>query len=280
MQLLREDEVRPEPGERVFRHGVSGPLALWFVLVAPLAFAVAMGAELVRVARDLPGIVWVALAPVLLFGGLLYLVCLHATGQVVLRALSPGNWLVRVSPAGLAIKLRSYQNAHFPRDVPTVARFAWSELARARKVTEVLESIPREGSVRRAWIELELRGSDAAELARALREERERPAPEGSFLGVKGRTRFGHVPVFVARAGVVRIEWLGRAALRALEAYLPIEEPRALDLARGHATLDARLTVLCARGERMEAIAIVRHELGLSLTDARAHVERLAHAAA
>jgi hypothetical protein len=144
----------------------------------------------------------------------------------------------------------------------------------------------RRGTVERSWLELELcAGADTRALERLLTHERERPAPESSFLGVRSRTRFGHVPVFVARPGVVRVEWLGARVLRALERHLAIGEPRRHDLALGPdgaspADLDARLRQLCLRGQRIGAVALARRELGLSLAAARAHVERVAGEAA
>lgn len=287
MELLREDQVRPESDERIFRHGVFGPFVLWCFLAAPLAVGFVLRAELARGAAALPWFVWLLLGPVVLLGGLLYLLCLVASAQVVSRAMRPTNWLLRISAHGLVLKLRSFQNAHFPADGPTVARIPWSELAGARRVRERAEhDLVRRGQTVKSWLELELRSADATEsLARVLANERERPAPESSFLGIKSRARFGHVPVFVARPGVIRVEWLGQGVLRALAAHVALGETQKLDLAVAPdgATpldLDARLRELWRRGERIAAMSLARRELGLSLTDAREHVERLGREAA
>ncbi|NOT30489.1 MAG: hypothetical protein HOP15_08590 [Planctomycetes bacterium] len=287
MELLREDQVRPELGERVFRHGVFGPFVLWCFLAAPLAVGFVLRAELTRGAGALPWFVWLLLGPVVLLGGLLYSLCLVASAQVVSRALRPTNWLLRVSAKGLVLKLRSFQNAHFPTDGPTVARIPWSELAAARRVRESVEhDLVRRGQTVTSWLELELsHAQDSEELARVLAHERERPAPQSSFLGIKSRTRFGHVPVFVARPGVVRVDWLGRGVLRALAAHVTLGQTQKLDLAvapdgKTPLELDTRLRELWRRGERIGAMSLARRELGLSLTDAREHVERLGREAA
>ena len=282
--LLREDLVRPEPGERVFRHGALGTFVLWCMLVAPLPAAFLIREPLLEAARALPWVVWLVVGPALLLAGLVYFLCLYATAQVVQRALLPANWLLRISPAGLVLKLRSYQNAHFPQDGPTVARLAWAEIAATRQVRERAEhGLGDGGRVTTPWLELELRGG-TEELARFLAHERERPAPQRSVLGMKGRMRSGHVPVFVARDGVVRVEWLGNRVLRALASHVTIDEPRRHELAgaaEGTALdLDARVLALCRRGQRLAAIDLARRELGLSLVRAREHVERVAAEAA
>lgn len=286
MELLRADQVLPEPCERVFRHGAFGPFLLWTVLAAPLAGGLVLRAELTRAAAALPWFTWIFLGPLVLLGAALYLLCLQAALQVVQRALLPSNWLMRVSSAGLVLKLRSFQNAHFPEDGPTVVRFAWGELVAARRLVERVQSLGgRRADARKPWLELELRsGVDSDALARLLDHERERPAPQASFLGVTSRARFGHVPVFVAGPGLVRVEWLGRGMLRALEPHLAIGAAREAALGKaadgGTTDLDTRLRELCLRGEHLSATALARTELGLSLLEAKTHVERLARAAA
>ena len=283
MELLSPDLFEREPGERVFRHGVTGPLVMWALFVAPVPLAIHARGELVDVLRSIPWFGWFALAPMALVCGGLWLLCLFAIGQIAYRALLPSNWLMRISRAGLVLNLRSYQNAHFPLDGPTVVSFRWPELARARKVLERSTRRGKRGHETlqlERWLELELAGVDAEELARLAAAERTRPGPERSFLGIRRRERSNHVPVFVARPGVLRIDWVGGGALRALAEHLPIGPKLTLDLDRQPGDLDTRLRALLARGNRMAAHELVRNELGLSLAEARGRVEEIERKAA
>ncbi len=283
MQLLSIDLVQREPGERVFRHGVIGPLVMWALFAFPLPLALHFRAELGEFLRSVPWPAWFLIVPMTLVCGGLWLLCLHAVGQVAYRALLPSNWLLRVSPAGLVLNLRSYQNAHFPHDGPTAVCLVWTELARARKVVERSTRRGRRGNEtleRKSWIELELADLDTAELERLLDNERTRPGPERSFLGVRGRSRSNHVPVFVARPGVLRIDWVGGGALQALGTHLELAPKLTLDLDHQPGDLDARLRSLLAHGKRSAAHELARTELGLSLAEARDRVEALERRAA
>jgi len=215
--------------------------------------------------------------------GGLWLLCLHVVGQVAYRAMLPSNWLLRVAPAGLLLNLRSYQNPHFPCDGPTVVRFTWPELARARKVVERSTRRGKHGHetlVRKSWVELELAVTDTGELERLIAAERNRPGPERSFLGIRGRSRSNHVPVFVERPGVLRMDWVGGGVLRALERHLALGPRLTIDLDRQPGDLDARLCALLARGNRFAALELARRELGLSLSEAKGHMEELERQAA
>lgn len=283
MELLSADLFQREPGERVYRHGAVGPLVMWALFVLPLPLAIAGRAELGEVLRALAWPAWIVLAPMALVCGGLWLLCLYAVGQVAYRAMLPSNWLLRVSPSGLALNLRSYQNAHFPNDGPTVARLAWPELARARKVVERSTRRGRNGHAtleRKNWIELELRGIDTSALERLLAAERVRPGPERSFLGVRGRSRSNHAPVFLDRPGVLRLDWVGAGALRALGEHVEVAPRLTIDLDRLAGDVDTRMRALLARGKRMAAIELARRELGLSLADARRRADELERRAA
>jgi hypothetical protein len=129
------------------------------------------------------------------------------------------------------------------------------------------------------WIQLELVGVGTAPLEAAVRAERERRGPDTRRLGITSRMRFGHVPVFVPAPGIVRLDWLGRGLLRALEAHTTAAEPLELDL-RAEPDLDRRLADLVRRGDRVRAIALAQREQGLSLLAAREHVDALGRDAA
>jgi hypothetical protein len=258
-------------------------MVMWALFVLPVPLAIHTRAELALAAGSIPWPAWFVLAPMALLCGGLWLLCLHAIGQVAYRAMLPSNWLMRVSRAGLVLNLRSYQNAHFPCDGPTVARLSWPEVARARKVVERSTRRGKGGHEtleRKSWLELELAGVDTVELQRLIAGERERPGPERSFLGIRGRSRSNHVPVFVERPGVLRIEWVGGDPLQAIGQHVEVGPKLTLDLDRRSGDLDTRLRALLARGDRMAAHELARNELGISLTEARARVEELERKAA
>jgi hypothetical protein len=283
VELLSVDLLETETGQRAFRHGVTGPMVMWALFVLPVPLALHLRAELGEAARSIPWPAWFLIVPLALVCGGLWLLVLHAVGQVAYRAMLPSNWLMRVSPAGLVLNLRSYQNAHFPNDGPTVVHFPWAELRCARKVIERSTRRGRGGATtleRKCWIELEVAGVETAALERLVAAERTRHGPERTFLGVRGRSRSNHVPVFVDRPGVLRVDWLGRGALRALGNHIPIGRQHTLDLDKQPGDVEARLRALLARGNRMAAHELARTELGLSLTEARGRVEELERKAA
>lgn len=283
VELQSVDLIQREPGERVFRHGVIGPMVMWALFVLPVPLAVHLRAELAQAARSVPWPAWFVIVPMALVCGGLWLLVVQAVGQVAYRAMLPSNWLLRVSPAGLVVNLRSYQNAHFPYDGPTVARFPWAELRGARKVVERSSRRGPGGRTtleRKSWLELELAGVETAALERLIAAERARKGPERTFLGMRGSSRSNHVPVFVDRPGVLRLDWVGRGALHALGDHLELGERRTLDLDQQPGDVETRLRTLLTRGNRMAAHELARNELGLSLTQARKRLEELERRAA
>jgi hypothetical protein len=234
----------------------------------------------VRAALEtVPGLAWVVLAPVALVVGGLYLMIVSALLASARRAFGARNWLARVSPAGLALHLRSFHNEHFPDDGPTVVRLEWREIAGVREVRDVTPPAhSRELRGPSRWVELELApGVDTAALAALVQHERERPAPSKTFLGITSRTRVGHVPVFVPAAGRIHLDWVGRGLLAALGAHARVAERRTVDRRAGSArALDARLEELVRRGDKLAAIQLARSEEPLSLLQAKNRVEELA----
>jgi hypothetical protein len=280
MELLRSGEVRPEVGERMFRHGRLGPLCLLAALLAPYVLLGLAHAQLLEIAAALPWFAWFLLAPVVLVGKLLYALVLLSAAQVVRRSFLPTNWLLRVSPAGLVLHLRSFQNTHFPEDGPTVARFAWSEVARVREARDVTRYQKQDGvPPPTRWLQIELAGVDTGRLEGLVRAERERRGPETKHFGITSRGRFGHVPVFVASPGVLRIDWLGAGPLRAFAPHAAVEERLEFDLEHVP-DLDARLADLVRRGARLEAVQLARRQLGVSLIEARDLLDTLARKSA
>lgn len=279
MRLLRAREFTPLPDERIFRPSRLGPFVLWCVFAAPLAFLLAHAGAVLDELRDFPWYAWLVLGPVAATGGGLYALLLTFLAATVQRSLGPACWLARVAPGGLALNLRSFQNAHFPDDAPTVLILDWSELAAVREVRDVTPPARGEEShARTRWLELELvAGSASAALAEAVRLERERPGPERKFLGLSSRSRSGHVPVFVPEPGRIHTDWHGRALLRALAHHVALGERRTIDRRAPAGTpLETRVSELVRRGESLAAIRLVRGEERLSLREAKERVEALA----
>ena len=81
------------------------------------------------------------------------------------------------------------------------------------------------------------------------------------------------MPVFVARPGVVRAEWLGGVP-GALGGRVELRQTLKVDLDR-RGDVDERMRELLARGNRMAACELARTELGLSLAEAHGRVEEL-----
>lgn len=264
MKLLRAGEVHRDRRDLVFRHGRAGGVVLLAFLAAPLVAVVALSGEPVR---GVPWYVWVVASPLIAIVGLVLLVALLAAAEAVWRSFGAANWHARINGPALFFNLRSYQNAHFPDDAPSVVRFELSEIASARRVTG-------------RWIELELRGVDTAELAAAARFERERPGPERKRLGIRGSSRFQHVTLQVTDAGRVRVLDVGAGLRRALRRQVKFAEASESDIDREHSgDLDGRLRALIARGETLAATALLRSEKGVSLSEAKKTVDELRRAA-
>lgn len=278
MEFLPADAVA-EPGERVFRHGRIAPLVMLAIFAVPLGIGTLLAPQLLAAAGRTPWFVWLGLGPVLLIGGLVYGIALQALLGAAHGAFLATNWLLRLSPAGLTLNLRSYQNPHLGEG-RTVARLSWSEVALACEVRDVTRrGRDDERAFRVRWLQLELKHADTTALDQAVREERARKAPETRFLGVTSSGRSSHTPVFVPAPGIVRTDWLGGGVLRALREYVPVGERLELDLSR-QGDLETRLRDLALRGDEIAAAALAKRELGLSLHAAREHVARLRSPAA
>lgn len=276
MRLLNAEQIQPEEVLRTFRHSRLGPLILCVVFTAPLAALIWKWADVARLASELPWPSWIVLGPIAVIGAAIGWLCMSAARAVLSASFLPSNWLVRTTRDGVYLHLRSFQNHHFPLDVPTVAFLPFSEIANACRVTESFEAGPRDDRSRtqKRWLALTLAGVDTEPISAWLTAERTRPAPMTRMLGIRSSTRFQHAPVIVPRHGVVYVEWMGRALLRAFAEHVSTAEARdtALDAPSGR-PLEARLEELLARGESIAAVTLAREERKLSLTEARSLVE-------
>jgi hypothetical protein len=279
MELLKAECAAAEPGERCVRHGRAGQIVILLVLAAPLAALVARHELVLGGLGNVTWVGWLGLAPLLAVCVPVYAVILVAAIQITRRAFSPANWLMRLSPAGLTLNLRSFQNAHFPAPEHVVVRLSWREVAcvrEARDVTPVRD--PDQSARRERWLQIELAGVDTGPIAAAVKAERERRGPETKRFGITSRTRFGHVPVFVATPGILRTDWMGKSLLPEFERYTRVEELHVFNL-NDTPDLAARLAELVRRGDELAAVQLARQELGLTLGEAREHVRSLQDAA-
>lgn len=283
MQLVREAEVELERPSAVFGHGRIG--ASFAVL-----FCAAFSAGLAWCAPKLwheflawPLFLRVVAVPFgLILGGVWLLMCGVFAGawRATCR---PTNWVMKLGYDGVWVKTRSYLNAHFDDDGPTVAWIPWSEIAAVVPYSEVATRTSGRESTRTKlhWLDLQLRGVDTEELAALCLAERTRPAPERQWAFVKMRTRYDDEPVSVPRAGVVRLQRVDRRMEEALSRHVTIAESVQAELDLQSGDLDANVRALCRRGDRFGALALVRDRRGLSTKDARDYVDALerAHAA-
>lgn len=271
---MHATDVTEERVTRTFRHGWFGLLVMLAFFAAPLALAVVKHADAAALARGLPWFAWLAVAPVAVVVGGVWLLCLGALLDILRSSFRATNWLVKTTDEGLYLHLRSYQNRHFPDDAPTVAFLRYAEIA---SVAPVRESYERGHSTHNlGWVELTLANVDTAELAARIEHERTCPAPEGRFLGIRGSTRSNHVPVWVSAPGVVCVERVSRGLVRELGRHVETSAPRQVDLERADGRdLETRVRELLARGERLGAIQLARKTRNLSLTAAHQLVQEI-----
>ncbi|MBK7874326.1 MAG: hypothetical protein IPJ77_00975 [Planctomycetes bacterium] len=282
MRLLTSRELADVGIERTFRPGRVGPTVLAALLWGLLAVPVVLRAELARAIDSVPWYVWVASAPILLLAGLIGVLVLHGTAEFARNAWRKSAWSARTAWDGVYLNLRSWQNAHFPDDGPTIVFLPWSELARASKLVEHVDrGTARRAPPARRWVVLELAGVETRELEALLRAEATRPGPERTFLGLRSRGRYHHTPVVVPEDGVVQVEWLGPVFLRELARRITTSTtPRVERIADATRPIEDRIAELVQRGDPLTAIELARREGGLSLLEAKELVDACGRRAA
>jgi len=276
MRLLLHDELPRVPIERVFRHSLVGGFVMLLVIGAPAVLAAVFWRPIASAFGALPWIAWLVVAPVLLVSFGLYLLVLSAAKSSAQAGLLRTNWVLRVSGAGIGVQLRSFRNAHFRSDVPTVLWLDPAEIERARRVIESgwIQNSRGKTLLRGSWLELELRNVDCVPIEKRLAEERADQGPEIRVLGIKTRSRFDEMPAYFVRPSVLRVEWLGRGMLDALRKEVEVAEDLKLDLDQALGTeLEPRVQALCTRGMRIAAYELLCRERGLSLGEAKKFIE-------
>ena len=279
MKLLRAADLDLEPPQTVFRHGrvvpVVAVVAFAAITCAGAWFAPRVWHEVSNASSLLP---WLVALPFALVCGLAWLGACSLALDVARAARLPSNWVLRVAGDGVYVNVRSYLNAHFDEDGPTVAWIPIADVSRVRDVTERVDTDSDVERPTRRWIDLELDGVDTAELAARCDHERSRKGPPRRFLFVTSRMRFDHVPVQVPRPGVVRVERVESRMSEVLARWVPRAEGVVSGPKTIPADLDARVLELCRAGRRLDAIALARRERGGSLAAAREYVEITADA--
>jgi hypothetical protein len=197
------------------------------------------------------------------------------------------NWLARLNASGVYVQLRSYLNYAMADVDETVVFIGYQEIRTARLVTEHTKCPDAEGhraTKTTRFVELDLT-ADVTPLAKALGDERARPAPSERHWYGTSRTLYNDYPVHVERPSFVRVQW--SATLRAstfLEALKPaVEIAPPVSLSEDLTTLAAQtpedqeqqLLKLDAAGQTVVAIYLTRRLYGFDLTTAKTFVDRL-----
>ena len=283
MRFCRADEVRLSRSEPIFRESPWIRFAAWVAFAAlgvvPLVIALRAGA---RAAGWIFGIATAAM----MLGALIFL-------KMFFKTLSADNWLVGVTTSGdIAIKFRSFANAHFPREgkVVMILERAHGDIQFVRARRQDIKSAGSGGDTetsKRIVLELGVAPELAAEAHAQVTAERRREAPQrGRFI--KSRTRTLHYPVTV-EGSVIRIEWRGAhtwitprvehavaAIARITKARVESEQHDDIDdteLSKDKA--ESRILELTERGETIAAIELTRRIYNLPLGEAKQFVEGL-----
>ena len=241
---------------------------------------------LVNDAPHLPWLAWVLAAPILLIGGLIItLVDLAIIGAFRSTSL-PSNWAMKVTEYGVFLQLRSHMNHAMEGNENTAVFLPYDELHAVRKVIERNDNSGMGGddtSIAR-YLELHTEDVDTEPLRRAVSEEMRRKGDMRRLLGMTMQSRSGHVPVRVPGPGVIRVDWHGKRMLEVMRRrgieVLPEWRVTIGESSDDPAEIDAHILELIEEGKRIDAIALTRTRLSLSLTDAREYVEALQQSAA
>lgn len=195
------------------------------------------------------------------------------------------NWLLRICPEGLLIKVRSDLNAWLPEPHPVVVNIPFDEIAWLRKTREQvsLHTLTVEDGpyAYRAWLldlKLTLNKKTLDELRQAIEAEIHYRIEEGT-----SGTLTHHYPVFL-EGDVLRIQWWKPlrpdldSLLETLQQRVTVEP--SLDLDSDYTTLpsaeelDREILELIHRGETVAAIGLARRFQAISLADATEYVKR------
>lgn len=276
MQLMRLADVPLDQRHRVFYYSrfraVAGTMTFCAIAIGVLVFG------------------WVKNVWLAYYVAAVVAICLLIFQRLVTARFLSSNWLIRMTDHGLFVKLRSYLNHRFPEQDPTVLFLPYSEIRSARLVKERRElPDPDDGSrltktiKTRRLIEIELAG-DSTELGETLADERKRVFNKPN-RGGGGKIRYHHLPVRLASATLLTIEW---SVVPRVEKFLDALTRHTLVQSVHNSSKDfvdlqsltpadqeSRLRELAESGDMIEAVAIARRLYSYDLTTAKAFVESL-----
>ncbi len=283
MRFLRIDQVPRYEGDVVFRASAVRSVVMSLSL---LGLMVMMGAMIWYVSW------W--FAPILLLLSLFVpFIILSIRARI-----NGDDWVVRMQPSSLIVRLRSHLNRHFPREDLVAVELDRHELAGFSRLSQRLlreDSTGQTIDANKQFLHIHLRADQAEvdRLRQLIAAERTREAPPRGCLGSK--IKYDDYPAsLVDRDGkpILRVEWLGPATLLTprLKRAMSILSRLAPVLKDTEQTVDVRnlkqtdpdaesqLIALVESGDIFTAIRTARQLYGLSLIDAKAFVEQLAGA--
>ena len=206
----------------------------------------------------------------------------------VLPTFRPTNWVLKVCGDRIYLMLRNYRNRHSPDDGPLVVCFQFNEIESVAKQEKQI-CVP--GSYR--WqkiywterhLEIRLKAPVPEALRRVLEAEAARKPPYEGY----SRSKRYHPSSVSVDDRTIRILWNGRhdVVKPSIDKVLDllghnVSQNSAVQFDRQPEELDDDefddfILGLCQSGNRMEAINLLRHQRGYSLTDAKRFADELA----
>jgi hypothetical protein len=286
MQFFRQQDVRPQPGETVYRHSVL-PKIIGALITGGMAgfllWCAWRGGIPHEKFADLPQFfLWV-------FGGTFLLVSLAARSAARAAMAPASNWLLRLGPGGLTVKFRSYLNRHLPADDVVAFGLSFSDIEWARHVRETRYSPgSKQGQTNVTWLHhLEIQpggGIDLPTLTDHLNRERANKGPRVKRWYGNTAWKSHDYPVTVTPQGTIRVHWQVRPGvdklldkLRTRITVRPYHKEKN-DLRGGGQTDAEKLEAVrtLAQISQFGAIRVARSAFGLPLSEAKQLVEALA----
>jgi hypothetical protein len=273
LRILKSDQIVMGHADRVFRHSSARDV---LAVIAILCVGAAIVAS-----------TWFGPLPLLVAGAALSFVTLFGflAFRTYRRSTSSENWLLASDGTRLLIKLRSHLNTETAEDRYSVVEMTASDLAGFRVTESTTRGHSASGepeNVRSMFLDL-LLSDDSADLAEAIRAERGR-RPAGSV--------WRHYPVTLPDARVLRLEWRGKyaritpsidEATSILRQFARVVESTAetIDLGTSgnkpvNADAERQLRLLASEGRIFDATVLAARTYGMSQSEARRLVDRLA----
>jgi hypothetical protein len=199
--------------------------------------------------------------------GLLALLLGRVVWRMLVATLRPSNWLLAVSSEALFVKFRSYLNWHFDGAEAVVVYVPFSEISSMHKTTCRTDTpdVGRRIIRYHRYLDLHLNHEETELLREAIVRERTQRLGRG--------WRWRHVPVTVPKPNLLRIEWLGRSMLAALEGFVKTDPALKYKAEEGGSQEDILRRL--EQGHTMDAIRLAQIRYAMSLAEAKKFVEQL-----